>query len=1013
MRGKNILSLLLSAALVGTMLPTAALAAEDGGADSSPLVCTTDEGCSAERHEENCPLYEMPEEENEEAPVLETAPLETAPSEENTLLSTPANTEGDKTVPGWEDDNEGHARQIQETFDFVVDDIAYKKLNDTTVEVAPWYWKWTHSCTSGHTETVFAGTEYSNREGGLTIPKEITHDKQTYQVVGIGDNAFYNMTGTEVTLSEGLTYIGAGAFGYSTCKTIEIPASVTRLDEEALHGDFTSITFAEGSELESIGNKAFWTCDITELALPSTVKSLGSKVFSSCDKLSSVVIPASVTNIQTDTFDEYFDADASDGEGNVTFAEGSIFKLQDGVLYDSENLIRVLDWQESVVVPEGIKYIGADAFNAYSTQTPNNMETLKSITLPESLVSIGKNAFSACKALESITIPKNVSEIGGGAFANCSSLVTAEILGPVKELTGTTGAFLGCAALKNVTLPDTLTNIGTGTFNGCTSLERIDLPAGLTEIGREAFNGCESLKEAIIPSGVTEIPDYAFTGCLALEKVELPEGITSIGEYAFDLTAENDSGDYVNENPKLESINIPSTVTSISDNFLGGVKAEGGTALIFEGNTPPDFETDALAGISGEGVNKPTVYYPAEAVDAYTAENSDLVTSDLVSAPAEGEENKNQYSLTVTPSTNSVYENNTISFTVASTLPKGAVLAVESNNTTVATATLSSDQKSVTVTGVKEGTATITVSIKLGAVVLTSESVTVTVDERGTSGGGSSSDDSDPTYSISAPDNVTGGSIKVTPNRASAGTRVTITVKPDSGYKLDELTVTDRKGDELKVTDRGDNKYTFQMTNSKVEIEVSFTKMEEKPTGNPFIDVAEGSWYADAVQYVYDKGLMAGTSATTFSPDATTTRGMIVTILYRLEGTPAVPGASGFTDVTAGQYYTDAVAWAAANNIVGGYGNGLFGPNDTITREQMAAILYRYAQYKGYDVTASADLSGYSDVAQVSSYALAALQWANAEGLVNGTSDTTLTPGGSATRAQVAVILMRFCENIK
>ena len=281
------------------------------------------------------------------------------------------------------------------------------------------------------------------------------------------------------------------------------------------------------------------------------------------------------------------------------------------------------------------------------------------------------------------------------------------------------------------------------------------------------------------------------------------------------------------------------------------------------------------------------------------------------------------------------------------------------------------------------------------------------------SSGGSSGDDNDPTYSISVPDNVTGGSIKVTPNRASAGTRVTITAKPDSGYELDELIVTDRKGNELKVTDRGDNKYTFQMTNSKVEIEVSFTKIEEKPTGNPFIDVAEGSWYADAVQYVYDKGLMAGTSSTTFGPDATTTRGMIVTILYRLEGAPAISGSSSFTDVVAGQYYAEAVAWAAANNIVGGYGNGLFGPNDTITREQMAAILYRYAQYKGYDVTASADLSGYSDVAQVSSYALAALQWANAEGLVNGTSDTTLTPGGSATRAQVAVILMRFCENIK
>ena len=180
----------------------------------------------------------------------------------------------------------------------------------------------------------------------------------------------------------------------------------------------------------------------------------------------------------------------------------------------------------------------------------------------------------------------------------------------------------------------------------------------------------------------------------------------------------------------------------------------------------------------------------------------------------------------------------------------------------------------------------------------------------------------------------------------------------------------------------------------------------------PFVDVASGSWYEDAVWYVYENGLMAGTSDTTFEPDTTTSRGMIVTVLYRLEGAPAVSGSSGFTDVADGQYYADAVAWASSNGIVGGYGNGLFGPNAPITREQMAVILYRYAQYKGYDVTASADLSGYDDVAQVSSYALEALQWANAEGLVNGTSDTTLTPGGSATRSQIAVILMRFCENI-
>lgn len=181
---------------------------------------------------------------------------------------------------------------------------------------------------------------------------------------------------------------------------------------------------------------------------------------------------------------------------------------------------------------------------------------------------------------------------------------------------------------------------------------------------------------------------------------------------------------------------------------------------------------------------------------------------------------------------------------------------------------------------------------------------------------------------------------------------------------------------------------------------------------SPFGDVQSTDWYYDEVQYVYENGLMSGTSATTFSPDATTTRGMIVTILHRLEGTPAVSTSGTFADVAAGQYYTDAVEWASANGIVGGYGNGRFGPNDPITREQMAAILYRYAAYKEYDVSGAADLSGYSDASSISSYARIAMQWANHSGLVNGTSGATLSPQGSATRAQAAVILYRFCEEI-
>ena len=179
----------------------------------------------------------------------------------------------------------------------------------------------------------------------------------------------------------------------------------------------------------------------------------------------------------------------------------------------------------------------------------------------------------------------------------------------------------------------------------------------------------------------------------------------------------------------------------------------------------------------------------------------------------------------------------------------------------------------------------------------------------------------------------------------------------------------------------------------------------------PFRDVSEGDWCYDAVKYAYKNGLMTGTSASTFEPGATTTRGMVVTILYRLEGQPDVSG-SFFPDVASRQYYTDAVAWAVQNGIVSGYNNGNFGPRDTITREQLAAILFRYASYKGYNVAERTDLSKFSDKDQIHGYAVEPLAWANSEGLVNGTSAATLNPRGAATRAQVAAILTRFCQNI-
>ncbi len=270
-------------------------------------------------------------------------------------------------------------------------------------------------------------------------------------------------------------------------------------------------------------------------------------------------------------------------------------------------------------------------------------------------------------------------------------------------------------------------------------------------------------------------------------------------------------------------------------------------------------------------------------------------------------------------------------------------------------------------------------------------------------------------YPVKVPAETEHGAVTVKPDRAKRGDTVTITAEPDEGYQVGSVTVLTSNGDEVAVTKKAEGVYTFVMPDCTVEVTVTFIPENRSQWINPFLDVSEDAWYYDAVRYVNEQGLMAGTSADTFSPDVTTTRGMIVTILYRLEGSPDMEDeiwGYPFADVDADAWYAAAVYWARMHGIVSGYSDELFGPDDVITREQMAAILYRYAQYKGYDTAARADLSRYTDGDQVSSWALDPILWANAEGLVNGTSDTTLSPRGSATRAQVAAILTRFCQNV-
>ena len=279
------------------------------------------------------------------------------------------------------------------------------------------------------------------------------------------------------------------------------------------------------------------------------------------------------------------------------------------------------------------------------------------------------------------------------------------------------------------------------------------------------------------------------------------------------------------------------------------------------------------------------------------------------------------------------------------------------------------------------------------------------------SSGGSSSGKT--TYKVTT-SAVNNGGVNASPSSAEKGATITITLSPDKGYKLDKLTVTDGSGKTVSTVKKSDTVYTFTMPASAVKVGVSYVKATETPSETKFNDVSANDWFASAVDYVTGKGMMNGTADNTFSPKANTTRGMVVTVLYRLENQPSTSAAS-FTDVASGAYYANAVAWANANGIVSGYGSGKFGPNDKVTREQLAAILYRYAQCKKYDVSVGEDTNilSYDDAQSISSYAIPAIQWACGAGVVTGKSGSKLDSKGNATRAEVAAMLMRFCENVK
>ena len=464
---------------------------------------------------------------------------------------------------------------------------------------------------------------------------------------------------------------------------------------------------------------------------------------------------------------------------------------------------------------------------------------------------------------------------------------------------------------------------------------------------------------------------------------------TAAGTYSFTVTATNDYGSDSKEFTLTIDQQGTIHVTSVSLDKTSLELTEGGTGTL-------------IATVEPNNATNRNVTWESSNTSVATVDANGLVTAvsagtATITATADGKSATCTVTVTAAtvPVTGVTMNKTSTSLYVGDTETLTATVAPD--NATNRAVTWASSNPSVAkvengvVTALACGTAVITATTQDGNHTATC-AVTVRPDIP----------PANPNYKITV-EATQGGTVTADPTAAKAGATVTLTPVPDRGYQVGSVAVTDRFGEAVAVTEQADGTYTFTMPNGQVTVTVTF---EQAPL--PFPDVTEGDWFYDAVRYAYENGLMDGVGDNLFAPNSETTRAQLVTILYRLAGEPEPGGDSGFADVETGIWYTDAVAWAAQNGIVNGVSDTEFAPGDDITREQLAAILYRYAACQGYDVSQRADLSGFGDASSISGYAQEALSWAHAQGLVLGFEDGSLRPQGTASRAQIAAVLMRF-----
>ena len=577
---------------------------------------------------------------------------------------------------------------------------------------------------------------------------------------------------------------------------------------------------------------------------------------------------------------------------------------------------------------------------------------LKIVTLPSGIQTIGWDAFNGCKSLTTINIPGTVTTIERSAFQNCSSLKNITITAGVKELPR--AIFSGCTSLKTVNLTNNVTTIGSEAFQDCTSLTSFTIPSSVKTIGTGAFAG-SGLTSITVPATVTELSgDWTtgtFNGCKSLKTANILAKEDKIPSYLF--------GDC-------------SSLTSVtfSDSFKSADNGVFENCTALKTITLPNI--DAITKNMFRGCTSLTTVNIPDTVESlgYSSflDCKSLVSIKIPCGVKEIGDGWWSYCFQGCSSLKNVYFTKSIQY-----IEERAFYGIPASQLTFYGYSGTAAKVFASENGYKFVECTPVSSIKISGAnsVLKGSKITLS--------------------KTVSPTSAYNKDVKWTSSNNSIATVSSSGVV--TGLKAGTVTITATARDGTSV------KGTYNVTVKTTEL--------------PFKDVSVDNWFYSSVKYTYQKGIILGTSSTTFNPNTKLTRGMLVTILHRMEGKPAPKTQNKFSDVYKSQYYYDAVRWATEKGIVHGYGNGKFGPDSNITRQDLAVILRNYAQYKGKNVNVTANLNKFSDGKIVSDYAKSAMQWAVGKGVITGNNNgASLTPHANSTRAEAASMIYKYCTKI-